>query len=306
MGEQTGLIGVDWGLSQLRAYRIGGDGRLLESRSRDAGIASVQARAFDTVLGAVLADWHDRERSVPILLCGMIGSRQGWKEAPYASCPLDLAALGKCVVPVENSLGDVRIIGGAKIKNAHGRYDVMRGEETQMFGLVNKDERRMVITPGTHSKWSSMEGGAIRSFRTYMTGELYALLKKHSILGRAIPQSASEEIEDEPFQDGVRDALADPDLPHGVFNARTLALFEPEQAGTIASYLSGLLLGYEICGASRGGITDPIVIIGASRLAKLYKVALALAGFHEVELADANIVTARGLWRIWQAERNLA
>jgi len=306
MSEKTALIGIDWGLSQLRAYRIHADGRLLESKYCDVGIASVQDRAFDKVLDRVLSNWLSIGRTPPILLCGMIGSKQGWREALYGSCPLSLDALSRCLVRVESDLGDVRIIGGAQTKNAHGHYDVMRGEETQIFGLANRNGRCMVITPGTHSKWSRVQDGTIQSFRTYMTGELYFILKNHSTLGWTIPQSAQDEIEEQSFELGVRDALGDPDMPHALFNARTLALFQPELAQTIPSYLSGLLVGYEIYGASRRDITDPIVIVGISRLARLYKVALAIAGFHDVELVDADTVTARGLWRVWSAERELA
>jgi 2-dehydro-3-deoxygalactonokinase len=303
MAGDTVLIGVDWGLSQLRAYRIGNNGRVLDSRSSERGLTSVRDGDFDAVLRSVLSGWREAgEDGPPVLLCGMIGSRQGWKEAPYAPCPLRLEAVGPCIVAVESRLGDVRIVGGARTKDDRGHDDIMRGEETQMFGLKEAAGPRIAIAPGTHSKWVRLEGSAIVDFRTYMTGELFALLKKHSTLGWMIPQSGDELFDDAAFEEGVRDAEAAPDMLHGLFNARTSAIFHPGKAPSISSYLSGLLIGYEISGGRALAGTAPIVLVGASRLSKLYQSALSVLGVGTVGMADADAVTAMGLWRIWKAQ----
>ena len=305
MADNTALIGVDWGLSHIRAYRIGCDGRVLESKRSDRGLSSIRHEDFDAVLGSLLSDWQDFSgtKGRPVLLCGMIGSRQGWKEAPYGSCPLPLDAIRKNIVRVESAQGDVRIIGGVRTRGEAGNYDIMRGEETQIFGLPEAAGRRVAITPGTHSKWIKLDGFAIVDFRTYMTGELFALLKKHSTLGWMIPQSTDDGIDEAAFRDGVLEAFADPDMLHGLFNARTKAIFRPAEAPSISSYLSGLLIGYEIAGGRDFAAADPIVIVGSSRLARLYGSALSAVGLGEVELADADAVTAMGLWRIWNTQR---
>src|SRR5690348_15305521 len=307
MAGEPVLIGVDWGLSQIRAYRIGGEGQVLESRSSDRGLSSVRNGDFDAVLRSVLSGWRDvRPDGPPILLCGMIGSRQGWKEAPYAPCPLRLEAVRQCIVAVESALGDVRIVGGARTKDKRGHDDIMRGEETQMFGLPEFGGPRIAIAPGTHSKWVRLESSAIVDFRTYMTGEVFALLKKHSTLGWMIPQSGDEIFDDAAFEAGVRDAEAAGDMLHGLFNVRTSAIFHPERAASISSYLSGLLIGYEISGARALAEKDPIVLVGTSRLARLYRSALSVLGIGNAEMADADAVTAMGLWRVWKAQRGTA
>ena len=303
MAGDTALIGVDWGLSRMRAYRIADDGRVLESKESESGLTSVRSGEFDTVLESILSDWWDTAgmSNLPILLCGMIGSRQGWKEAPYAPCPLTLDAVGRSVVRAESALGDVRIIGGVQTKDDRGHHDVMRGEETQLFGLPEARGRRIAIAPGTHSKWAQLDGSAIVHFRTYMTGEFFALLKKHSTLGWMIPHSVDGEADETAFQNGVRDAIARPDMLHGLFNVRTSGIFHPEKAPSLSSYLSGLLIGYEVSGGRELVRAAPIVIVGTSRLAELYKTALSILGIEKVELADADAVTAMGLWRIWNA-----
>jgi len=307
MAGDTALIGVDWGLSQLRAYRIAADGRTLESRSSDRGLTSIRNGDFDGVLATVLSGWRESHRDgPPILLCGMIGSRQGWKEAPYAPCPMRLEAVRSCMVAVESRFGDVRIVGGARTKDDRGNDDIMRGEETQMFGLPEAQGARIAIAPGTHSKWVRLDGSAIVDFRTYMTGEMFALLKKHSTLGWMIPQSGDDLFDGAAFEEGVRDAEAAPDLLHGLFNVRTSAIFHPDKTSSLSSYLSGFLIGHEISGGRALAENKPIILVGTSRLATLYRNALSILGMGRAEMADADAVTAMGLWRIWKAQGSRA
>jgi 2-dehydro-3-deoxygalactonokinase len=163
-----------------------------------------------------------------------------------------------------------------------------------------------VIAPGTHSKWATLEKGKIREFRTYMTGEIFATLKDHSILGWLMPDKTEGVRDEEAYLQGVKDAAADSDLLHGLFNVRTQGLFQPGEAGGLVSYLSGLLIGNEICGATRWFPAKSITIVAGPQLAGLYSLALSRLGMADVSIADVGAVTARGLWRTWQARGSLA
>lgn len=298
---QTALIGIDWGTSNNRAYRIDGRGNVLESRSGALGLSAVRERNFDAALKGLVADWRtDGFRDIPVLMSGMIGSRNGWVEAAYCECPFGAEELSRTIIPVPGQAG-THIVGGGSAVDALRHRDVMRGEEVQILGLENATG--LVIAPGTHSKWAVLENGKIREFRTYMTGELFALLKDHSILGWLMPDKAQNIRDEKAYLQGVGDAAADPDLLHGLFNVRTQGLFHPEDAKRLASYLSGLLIGHEIGGATKRFVSQSITIIAGPDLAALYRLALTSLGMANVGIADAGAATARGLWRTWQARK---
>ncbi|HWF63211.1 MAG TPA: 2-dehydro-3-deoxygalactonokinase [Rhizomicrobium sp.] len=301
-GDGAALIGIDWGTSRQRAYRIDRQGHVLESRSGDRGLSTVRGRDFDAALQALISDWN--AENVPVLMCGMVGSRNGWTEAAYCECPFGIEELARTMVPVVSDSGAAYILGGGHVTDMQDHHDVMRGEETQFLGLDDLTGRRLAIAPGTHSKWALLEGGRIRSFRTYMTGELFALLKEHSILGWLMPENEAATHDMAAFADGVRDAAADGDMLHGLFHVRTSGLFHPERAGALSSYLSGLLIGYEVSGAMKLHPAEPITVIAPPRLAQLYELALATMGLRNVRIDDVDAVTARGLWRVWQARKD--
>lgn len=301
--DETALIGIDWGTSRQRAYRIDHRGRLLESRSGDLGLSAVRGKNFDAALQPLISDWRKSAGSVPVLMCGMVGSRNGWVEAAYCDCPFGLEALARTIVPVTSLGGEAYITGGGHVTDAHGHHDVMRGEETQFFGLEDMTGRRLALAPGTHSKWALLEDGRIRNFRTYMTGELFALLKHHSILGWLMPDKEAAADDAIAFAGGVKDAAADSDILHTLFHVRTSGLFQPECAGGLSPYLSGLLIGSEVTGAMKSYPAEPVTVIAAPALGRLYETALSALGLRDVRLDDVDAVTARGLWRIWQARK---
>ena len=309
--EGTALIGIDWGTSNNRAYRIDDRGRVLESRNGKLGLSAIKDRNFDAALETFIADWRQGEgRGIPVLMSGMIGSRNGWAEADYCQCPFGVEDLSRTIVPVTGRAGTVYIVGGGSAIDARGHHDVMRGEEIQILGLDDAAGPRLVIAPGTHSKWAVLESGRIQEFRTYMTGEIFALLKDHSILGWLMPDRAAGVSDQDAYLRGVRDAAADPDLLHGLFHVRTQGLFQPDQTGTLVSYLSGLLIGHEICGATERFPEKSITLIAGPQLANLYGLALANLGRRDVGMADVGMadvgaVTAMGLWRVWQARGEL-
>ena len=236
----TRLIALDWGTTRLRAYRVGEGGRVLERRSRDAGILKVPDGDFAGTLAGTAGDWLAAAPTAPVIAAGMIGSRQGWSEVPYVPCPAGLeeiaAGLGRVALPDGRA---VHLVPGLVLPTAAGGFpDVMRGEETQILGLLAaaapEATRRCFVLPGTHSKWAWTEGRGIVRFATYMTGELFELTTKHGILGRLM--TTAEPIP-EAFARGIARAAAARRAPpgrllHELFSARTLALLGEMPAGT--------------------------------------------------------------------------
>src|SRR5262245_12997338 len=173
----------------------------------------------------------------------MIGSRQGWIEAPYVDCPADLALFARALTVTPG--GELRIVPGARCVDAAAVPDVMRGEETQLVGAIRPDDAQvLVVLPGTHSKWAIVERGRLVQFATFMTGELYAVLLAHSILGRMATDRSGEATT--AFDRGVMRGSAGAGLAHSIFGARTLALGGELAADEVGDWLSGVLIGDEV------------------------------------------------------------
>ncbi|MEP6657277.1 MAG: 2-dehydro-3-deoxygalactonokinase [Betaproteobacteria bacterium] len=297
--QPTALLALDWGTTSARAYRLDAAGRILDQRSAPLGIAHVGNGAFAAALDTLLGDW--RQLRVPRLACGMIGSRQGWIEAPYSACPAALSVLAKAIVHTPAS--ELGIVGGLTCRDDGGVPDVMRGEETQVAGLLDAaHDTALIVQPGTHGKWTVVIEGAIVAFKSYMTGEVFAMLREHSILGRMM--QGDPPFESESFERGVRsgiDAAAGGELLHQIFGARTLALFGELPPEGTADYLSGVLIGSEVAagcawaGAKKAALPAPW-LLGAPALCNRYRIAFGIAG-HSAKLWPPD-VAARGLWRI--------
>jgi 2-dehydro-3-deoxygalactonokinase len=297
----TALIGIDWGTTQMRAYRISSDGNALERRESNLGIAAVRNGEFDSALATLITDWNPKSFGpTPIVMSGMIGSRQGWLEAPYQSCPARARDLAQTLAAIDTSGGPAWIVGGLSTIDEHGLRDIMRGEETQIFGVAPPAGRQIVVTPGTHSKWAIVRDGVIENFRTYMTGETYAVLRQHSILGWLMRRGAAENPDEAAFLDGIRQAFRDPDLLHSLFTVRTRGLFEQKSQEELASYLSGILIGSEVSGAARHFPGNSVIVIASQTLGRLYGLALAIAGFSDIRYVDGNEASLKGLWRLWR------
>jgi 2-dehydro-3-deoxygalactonokinase len=287
------MIGVDWGTSRLRAMLLDRDGAVLAVHEADAGILAVPdgafAEALHQALGALQAP-----AGLPVVLSGMITSRQGWHELPYLDCPADAAALAGALRAVaEPGLGTLHFITGLVFTSPDGIPDVMRGEETQIIGQGDLAPGEGVVLPGTHSKWVVVEQGRIMRFKTFMTGELFAVLKNHSILGRLMAEGPSN---DDAFARGVAVGLEGTGLIGRLFSARTLPLTGRLAASHVADYLSGLLIGSEIAEAER---PERVVVIGSDALAGRYARAFAIAGLaYRPGRPDA---AARGQWAIAKA-----
>jgi 2-dehydro-3-deoxygalactonokinase len=284
------LIGVDWGTSSFRAFRIDAAGRIVDKRSGPHGILSVSDGDFAGVLTKQLGDWLDGSRP-PIVMSGMVGSRQGWIEASYVTCPAGLGDLAAGLVPAAFEGAHVRVVPGVETATETMR-DVMRGEEAQVFGALASlgAESGRFLLPGTHSKWVRVEAGRIAGFSTYMTGEVYAALRNHTILGRLM-----EEGGDTPaaFVRGVRDgakAGGPGALLHRLFGVRTAGLFGDVPGADLPDYLSGLLIGAEVADAGQRD-SRPVRIIASEDLARRYGMATAELRIG-AEIVDPDCVAA--------------
>ncbi|MGK7866718.1 2-dehydro-3-deoxygalactonokinase [Falsiroseomonas sp. E2-1-a20] len=280
------MIGVDWGTTSLRAYRIGTPDRI----DRPAGILTVSPGGFPAALRDAIGPWLD-DGETHVLLCGMVGSRQGWLEAPYLRCPAGPAEIASATVPVPFEGAECRLVPGLATEDSAGIPDVMRGEETKLVALADTVGTGLACLPGTHSKWARLDSGRVTGFTTHMTGETFAALSQHTILART-----SEDGPDQPaaFARGVDRARQPGGLLHHLFGARTLHLMDRLAAAETRSFLSGLLIGHEIAAAADG--VTAVHLAGAAHLSDLYEAALVRRGI-TVTRHDPDLV-ASGLTHI--------
>ena len=290
MTQTPKLIGIDWGTSSLRAYLLGEAGAVIDRRISPQGIMAIENGAFAAALDEAIAPW--RGRTLPVLMSGMIGSRQGWREAPYVACPASLADLAAAVLPASD--GVPAIVPG--VLQGGALPGVMRGEETQIIGALALSGEARIVLPGTHSKWVTVREGRIERFRTFMTGELFAVLRRHSILGRfASPDDAPAIGASDAFFRGVETVRATADgIGALLFTARSLVLTGQLEPAASLDYLSGLLIGDEIrhAASEAGGIPT---LIGEPALSALYRDALRR---FDIEAVLADDAASAGLWRI--------
>jgi 2-dehydro-3-deoxygalactonokinase len=274
------LVSVDWGTSSFRAALAAADGSSIEEVAADKGALALGPGEHEAFLAAMVGAWKKGRPDLPIFLSGMVGARQGWVEAPYVPCPAGVSEIAAATLTIPTPLGRVLLAPGLSAVDTRGAPDVMRGEETQILGALSASGRTdgLFALPGTHSKWARVEKGRILSFETFMTGEVFAALKEHTVLGRLM---AETRVEGEPggFALGVRAAAAlerPGELLHAVFMTRTLGLFDRVAPGELAEYLSGLLIGAEILAGARGARSA--LIVGSPALAARYAQAGALLG----------------------------
>lgn len=263
---------VDWGTSNFRAFRFGENGGIAETRQAPRGILTVEAGGFEAVLIAEIGDWIDGQTE--ILLSGMITSRNGWLETPYIEAPAGMADLRNRAVTARLTQG-TPLLFLPGVCTRHPTPDVMRGEEIQVFGSIGPDEDATLVLPGTHSKWVRAKGGTLTDFRTFMTGEIFATLSAHTILGRLMPQEAGP-FDEGAFVAGVRQAqTGGAGLLHDLFTTRSGVLLSQLAPESAADRLSGLLIGAEIAGGIALGWADrPILLVGDAGLCARYRLAL--------------------------------
>jgi len=271
-----GFIGVDWGTTNRRAYLIDSAGKRTQEFEDGKGVLSVPDGGFP----AAIAEIREKLGDKPLLMAGMVGSNRGWKEAPYVPCPAGIddlvaklvwAGEREAIVPGVSYLGN-------------GRADVMRGEEVQIFGALADgvvESDGLVCHPGTHNKWTSIHQGRIHDFRTVMTGELFSLLKEHSILADLLKGPVEP---NDVFKAAARHAIFNETLPAELFTVRARVLLGQAKKEEAASYTSGLLIGTDV----RIGLSLPtsaqVTVIGRPDLTRLYAAAINEADREAVEL----------------------
>lgn len=316
---QAQLIALDWGTTSLRAYKLAAGAVVLEQRALSSGIMQLPktprvihggecADGFELAFEEACGDWLDAQPDLPVIACGMVGSAQGWREAAYCETPANVANLG-------NSLQTLVSLRGTRVHIVPGVIqrsrlpNVMRGEETQVLGVLQNLPAEaggdlLIGLPGSHSKWVEVIDGCITHFDTFMTGEVFAVLSEHSILGRTQQQGAA--FDGLAFDRGVQVALsADGELGvlSTLFSARTLGLTGELAPTAQADYLSGLMIGHELVALAavqrrrRHSVHLPaIILIGNAQLCARYGRALEACGFARVTLAEQ--ATERGLWQL--------
>ena len=285
------VIAVDWGTSTFRAYLLDAEGRICDRRESTSGILRVRGGDFAAALEAEIAPWLASRPDALVVMSGMIGSRQGWREVPYVACPAEAAEIAQGLERVDWGEGEAEawIVPGLLDESRPGQPDVMRGEETQVLGALPalSGKNGLVCLPGTHSKWVRVEAGVLQSFATYMTGEVFDLLQSHSILSRLMTKGAVNA--DRWFLEGVLLGRQG-GLLNRLFSARSRALTGDLPEAEVRSYLSGLLVGDELAAAVPEQPTE-IHLLGAPPLAALYEAALEKLG-HSVVRLDADAVAA--------------
>lgn len=291
--RQRPVIMGDWGTSRMRLFLH--DGRDVIDRTDGPGIGMLTEAPIE-VLRRAIAPWAARHDPRLLLLCGMAGSRNGLAELPYAPCPAGVESWAARSMTITLDQLRVTLAPGLSCVNDSGAHDVMRGEETQIFGAVALHPvlargRHCIVLPGTHSKWAMLEDGWVTSFRTFMTGEVFALLRDHSTLMRA---GGDDEDRDAGFADGLACAARPGALTGMLFAARSEQLLGGRTRGWAMGYLSGLLIGQEVAEAATMAGGGQIAMIGDPGLTALYRRALQAAGMESIDI-DGNASSIAGL-----------
>ncbi len=323
------MIGIDWGTSTFRAFRIGPDGEITARRAAPRGILAVEGGRFEEELRRQVGDWLEAGEH-RALMSGMIGSRQGWQEVPYVPCPAGLPEIAAGVATLAIAGLDLRLVPGLTSSDSSATPEVMRGEETQILGALSETTApALACLPGSHSKWARLErdgtahahpsrsrslsgrviqtsgspasghhapaAGRIVAFETYFTGEAFSALRAHTILGRLMREAPTDLAA---FDRGLARAAEPGHLLHHLFGVRTLGLTGRLTEEAAPSYLSGLLIGHEVraalreCGAPENGTA--VHLIGAHALAQLYERAILAAGARVI-MHDGEAAAERGL-----------
>jgi 2-dehydro-3-deoxygalactonokinase len=289
-------IAVDWGTSNLRAFAMTEDGSTLAEVSSDKGMSSLKPNDFEPTLRALLQDW-ETPSPCTVIACGMVGSRQGWLEAPYRATPC--MAQTATPIRVQNCGDDLQVwlIPGIKQNDP---ADVMRGEETQIAGFLslNSDWDGVICLPGTHSKWVHVSAGEIISFRTFMTGELFDVISKGTVLRHSLDHT---DMDTSAFDAAASETLSRPEKFSGnLFSLRAADLLNGQTSAVARAKLSGALIGMELAASKPYWLGQRVAVIGTNNLSDLYQRALNQQSV-TIERCDTAAVTRAGLCTAYAA-----
>jgi 2-dehydro-3-deoxygalactonokinase len=291
-------IAVDWGTSNLRAYAMQG-AQVMARAASDAGMGTLEPGGFEPALRALVADWHVID--LPFVACGMVGSRQGWIEAPYRSVPCSPLATELVKAPAGQGLS-VNVVPGL---SQDSPADVMRGEETQIAGFLslNPGWDGILCLPGTHTKWVHLSAGEVVSFQTFMTGEIFALISRQSVLRHSVDEQGWD---DEAFKAAVSEAISKPErFAARLFGLRAEGLLRGPSPARARATLSGTLIGAELSAARPYWLGQNLAILGMGGQARAYQAALEAQGL-PVLMVDAERATLAGLTAAYRSLKETA
>ena len=277
------LIAIDWGSSSFRAYLMSSDAGVLDEVASGDGIGTVAPGAYPATLKRLIGQWLEAHPSVPLIASGMVGSRNGWREAAYVKCPAGPSDVAARLTQVEADGRRVHLAAGLSYVDDAGQPDVMRGEETEIFGVADAGAR-LIVLPGSHSKWAKVDGDRVVAFKTFITGELFAALRDHTVAG-AFARAAPAKEPGEAFALGVRRGAAagacegKSGLLGLMFGGRSLPLMGALPDDDAGEYLSGLLIGAEIGEARRLFPGEAPHVAGAQALVERYLAAFERSAF---------------------------
>lgn len=281
-------IAADWGTSNLRVWGMSESGTIVASAESDCGMGKLKCEDYEPALKALIDPWLTSPTTV--IACGMVGSRQGWTEATYATVPCETTPSAFFAPDVTDPNLDVRIIPGIRQMDP---ADVMRGEETQIAGFLalNPNWDGVICLPGTHTKWVHVSANEVVSFQTFMTGEMFSLLSRNSVLRHSV----GDGLNDAGFKRGLDEAMTRPErLAARLFSLRAEGLLSEQDPDIATGRLSGLLIGAELAGAKPYWLGQQVAVLGAGPLAKLYVDALATQSVPAIQV-QAERATLAGL-----------
>lgn len=292
---EPAFVAVDWGTSSFRLWLVDRAGQVLTERRSDEGMLAAAKAGFPAVLQSHLAAVKAPDH-LPVLVCGMAGARTGWVEAGYVDTPAALSAVLKQAARVPGEARDIRILPGIAQRDA-AAPDVMRGEETQLLGALGLEAagEALVCMPGTHSKWVRVKDGTVEHFSTFMTGELFSVVSRETILSLAV--AGADEAEDAAsFKAAVKAAYQAPAFAANLlFGARSRQLLFGGTPAAARETLSGTLIGAELAAGLSGTVPKAgVTLIASGRLAMLYRLAFDALKVG-VNPIDADEAVRRGL-----------
>ncbi|MGO2390581.1 MAG: 2-dehydro-3-deoxygalactonokinase [Halomonas sp.] len=314
IAPQLAWIAVDWGSSNLRAWGLDKHDHVIAHASSEKGMLSLKADEYEAELHRLVADWLPDSGQINVMVCGMAGARQGWREAAYLPVPtrLDQLSQGAVIPTLSNDRLRVHLLPGlSQTRSASAHFDVMRGEETQLAGLVadNASFSGLACLPGTHAKWAMLASGAVTQFTTYLTGETYQLLARQSVLQHSI---GSDDLNDSACRDAFIAAVSEIHKAPATFSSRLFGLRAQDlldgtlplgkaRSAILAARLSGLTIGLELSGACHAcPASEPITLIGNQVLCQRYTLALNAIGY-QTQYMDGDTAVLAGLRLAHQA-----
>ena len=269
-------IAADWGTTHMRAWAIGEEDKVLAFRESNEGMKDLQQNEFEPVLLRLIESWLDNTKITTVMSCGMVGAKQGWVETPYLKTPC--VPIDNNQLTTANTLDKRIIVHLVPGVMQNHPADIMRGEETQIAGFINKNQdfNGVVCLPGTHSKWVNINEGQITSFKTFMTGELFGVITNHTLIRHST--SIKGWIQ-ESFEDGIHEGFNNPGLiASNLFSLRAESIVNNLGRNQARSTLSGLLLGVELNGAQIYWKNNDVTLIGSELLSNNYNQGLKVLG----------------------------